>query len=764
MTEYIEGALSPRDKLNSEYLQRSKIVIYETVSAKNKKALADIVSGKEKEGWTVFKKNKKSTRLQTPKEEGKQFEDDMWCILYRMGFTRLNKGLLKIKVRPDEFRQMDVLAVDNESGVFVECTQSKEPRKKSMTPLIEKIVACRQGAGRSLRSYCEHKKLKIGWVIATRNIIWSRPDLKRASEENIIPIRDSDFDYFTQLVEHLRLAARYQFLAYLFRGQRIAEMALQVPATKAEMGGKTFYSFVVSPRDLLKRAFVAHKAQESGAGIEYYQRLISKARLRKIADFVDSGGLFPTNIVVNFHDVRSLVFEEREKIHGVSVGRLHLPSQYACAWVIDGQHRLFGYAHSKRATKKDDKMAFPVLAFHGLSSSEEAWMFVKVNHEQKSVSTSLLYEIYATLNWESADFKLRTEALASRLALALNNEATSPLHGRVMVQGQKGSDLRCLTVQNLSEPLKKKGFFGEERRNGQVIPGPLSDSNSSSQKETFEKAYEALSELFGYVSEQATDHWQLGKKPGGFLAMNMGVRSMLGVFREVLQYVQRKEGISLDRYNPDTFMPAVKELFEPVVTHFRTATEEETRRFRDHVGMAGLRRCELEMMRLIKGAIPDFTAEGLDEYIAALDIEGTKEARDLIFNINRTLHEYVIARLKEKFGDNDAEAWWWQGIPMGVRKGCDDRRNEDMEPRPASAYFNLIDYHTIAEANWNLFGEPFTLFKGDEQKIKKERLKWIVHLNQMRKSTVHAERGYLTKEEVKKVRAIYAAVMEKLGG
>ena len=188
MTEYIEGVLSPRDELKSEYSQRSKSFIYETISAKDKKALADIVSGKEKEGWEVFKKNKRSTRLQTPKKEGKQLEDDIWCILYHMGFTRLNKGLLKIKIRPNEFRQIDVLAVDNESAVFVECTQSKEPKKKPMTGLIEKIVAFRQGAGHSLRNYCGNKKLKIGWVIATRNIHWSHADLERAHKEKIIPV------------------------------------------------------------------------------------------------------------------------------------------------------------------------------------------------------------------------------------------------------------------------------------------------------------------------------------------------------------------------------------------------------------------------------------------------------------------------------------------------------------------------------------------------------------------------------------------------
>ena len=767
MTEYVEGELSPRDELKSEYSQRSKSVIYETVSAKDKKALADIVSGKEKEGWEVFKKNKQSTRLQTPKKEGKQLEDDIWCILYRMGFTRLNKGILKIKIRSNEFRQIDVLAVDNEAAVFVECTQSKEPKKKPLTGLIEKIVAFRQGAGNSLRNYCGNKKLKIGWVIATRNIHWSHADLERAREEKIIPVQDSDIHYFSQLSEHLKFAARYQFLAHLFRNQSIQEMKLQVPATEARMGGKTFYNFVVHPGELLKRAYIAHKAKESSIDIEYYQRLISKTRLQKIADYVDNGGLFPTNIVINIH-ARTLRFDAKKKIGGASVGTLYLPSQYACAWVIDGQHRLFGYAHSKRAAKKDDKTAFPVLAFHELPAAEEAQMFVDINHEQKAVSTSLLKQIYATLNWESADFKLRTEALASRLTLELNTRLTSPLKGRVQVQGKKRGHLRCLSVQQISDPLRANGFFGEERPNGQVVPGPLSDSNSKSLHATLEKAYEALEELFNCIAEQADGHWQLGNNPGGFLATNMGVRSILGVFRNVLSYVQNKDGLSLDRYKPDAFMEDVLKLIKPITTHFQKATEDEVLIFRKNIGMAGVRRCEFEMMRLIKNEIPDFTAKGLDDYIAQLDVEGTKGALENVVDLNRELHEFVVAQLKKKFGDGDGAGgqpnWYSKGVAESIRLKCAERHTKDQAQKQIWQYLDLIDYHKIGEDHWDLFEDTLTIFKEDTHKKKKDRLHWIVELNRLRQTVVHPEKQYLSNEEVKQSRRIYAAAMEKLSG
>ena len=766
MSEHIQGSLSPADELKAEFSRRSKSFVSETVRAKNAEALAEIVSGKEKDGWKVAEKYKESIHMQRPKRADRQLEDDIWCLLYRMGFTHLNEGSqFKIKVRSDEFRQIDVLGLDDESAVFVECTQSDEPKKKPMTTLIEKVVALRAaGSDSSLRKHCG-KKLKIGWSIATRNIEWSRADLQRAREEQITPIRDLEIQYFTQLAEHLKFAARYQFLAQLFEGQNVAEMKLQVPATRAQMGGKIFYNFVIRPSELLKRSFIAHKAnQSSRAGIEYYQRLISNQRLRKIANYIDDGGLFPTNIVINIRSDRPLIFDVKKKFAGASVGTLHLPSQYACAWVIDGQHRLFGYAHSKRAEKKDDNTTFPVLAFDDLPSPEEAQMFVDVNHEQKSVSTSLLKEIYATLNWESADFKLRTDALTAKLVLEFNKRPTSPLNGRIKVQGSKGSYLRCLTVQQISDPLRKGGFFGEERPNGQIIPGPLSDSNSDQLVDDFEKAYAALSQLFLFVSEQVPENWKLGNSTGGFLATNMGVRSLLGVFRDVLQYVQKKKGLSFDLYDPEEFMPDVLELIQPLVTHFRQATVGEVRAFRDQVGMAGVRRNELEMMRLIKAAVPEFTAKGLDEHIAAQDIEGTKRARELITEVNRRLHEYVIAELKQEFGNADDETWFREGVPVGVRKKCAERREEDPLRKELWAYLTLIDYHKIAGDHWTLFQDAFTLFEDDKKKRKAERIKWIEVLNGMRQITAHPEKGSLSREEVKQVRKIHTAAMEKLGG
>ena len=111
-----------------------------------------------------------------------------------------------------------------------------------MSALIEKIRAIREPVRTSIRGYYGRKeKLKVRHVIATKNIEWSDADLSKCKEAQIAVITDGEINYYAALVKHLRHAARYQFLAHMFRGQKIDGLASEVVATRGKMGGDTFY-------------------------------------------------------------------------------------------------------------------------------------------------------------------------------------------------------------------------------------------------------------------------------------------------------------------------------------------------------------------------------------------------------------------------------------------------------------------------------------------------------------------------------------------
>src|SRR4029079_12857526 len=99
------------------------------------------------------------------------------------------------------------------------------------------------------------------------------------------------------------------FLAEVFRGRQISGLELRVPALRSRIGGLTWYTFAIRPDYLLKISYVAHRAKGKAIDLDAYQRMISKSRLKKIAEYISAEGVFPTNIVINVEKERSLLFE-----------------------------------------------------------------------------------------------------------------------------------------------------------------------------------------------------------------------------------------------------------------------------------------------------------------------------------------------------------------------------------------------------------------------------------------------------------------------
>lgn len=118
------------------------------------------------------------------------------------------------------------------------------------------MKSIREPVWKSIRKfYGQQAKLKIRIVIATRNILLNDVALAKCKEAQITIITDSEIDYYTSLVQHLKYAARYQFLAHMFGGQKIDGLARQVVATRGKMGGVPFYTFLIPPDKLLKIAY-----------------------------------------------------------------------------------------------------------------------------------------------------------------------------------------------------------------------------------------------------------------------------------------------------------------------------------------------------------------------------------------------------------------------------------------------------------------------------------------------------------------------------
>jgi DNA sulfur modification protein DndB len=510
----------PADELRGLASRRAKEDDYKSVRH-------PLVEEEIANGWAVHRKNKASTRLRRPKSHDRRFEDRVWTLLYRMGFKFLSgQGGAFLLMNPNEPKgpdnQIDVVAIDNEVAFAIECKSSTSRRKFSdFSGDLAKHVALRDRFTRAVRDQfpATNKRPSIFsfWV---SEISPTDNDRARADAQRVPLLDQKDLDYYEQLVGQVGHAARFQFLADLLRGRAVPGLELTVPAIRSKMGGRVAYTFCVSPEYLLKIAFVSHRAKGKASDIDAYQRLLKKSRLRSIREYIDEGGIFPTNIVVNIAESRWLTFERgKQEAEGKNsvFGWLNIRPAYRIAWIIDGQHRLFAYANHSLASKS----LISVMAFVGLEPSEQARLFVDINAQQRKVKQSLLQELYAELHWDADQPEVRMQAILSKVIQALDSDVNSPFRGRILKADDTRTESRCISLTSVFHAMERGGFFIERMRKGSIPEyGPLWDADNEA---ILKRTVTLLTGYFDYIRAEAANLWERGSGEGGGLAMNDGV-------------------------------------------------------------------------------------------------------------------------------------------------------------------------------------------------------------------------------------------------
>jgi DGQHR domain-containing protein len=135
--------------------------------------------------------------------------------------------------------------------------------------------------------------------------------------------------------------------------------------------------------------------------------------------------------LINFDEKRRFDKRANDSNTEVQFGDLHLPDKYKSAWIVDGQHRLYGYSLIESAYSKQN---VAVIAFEGLKREDEANLFVTINHEQKSVPRTLLDELDADLKWGSSVPAERLASVSARIVQAMTETVGAPLFRRVIAQ------------------------------------------------------------------------------------------------------------------------------------------------------------------------------------------------------------------------------------------------------------------------------------------------------------------------------------------
>lgn len=470
LAEEFNGKLVKDKEIKSHLKVRSSEFVFETV---DKRVQSDYDSAE----WVWHKTNKKSVVLKKQKPHNVMFEDRIWTILARMGFTTLNNKGLRLPYVDDETipgKQIDVFAADNETIIVVECKSAETMKKQHFSKELNEYDKVITGGSKVLRKAFPDKH-KIRYIFATNNINLSDNDRNRLIELRMLYFNQDDINYYEQLLNSVGSAAKYQLLARIFKNIDIPAFENKIPAIRGKMGGHYYYSFSMEPEKLLKISYILHRVNINNDN-RGYPRLVKRSRLNEIAGFIDGGGYFPNSIIININTKKDepLNFDKISSPHHDSKITepviLHLPKRFHTAFIIDGQHRLYGYAGSKYLKNN----AIPVVAFENLPAEEQIKLFCQINSKQKPVSKNLLTTIGAELMWNSEKYDEALNAFMSKLLQELGEKDNSPLYGCIILGDKTKTVKACVTLDTvIVYGLKKSMFFAKLNKKKLVDTGHL---------------------------------------------------------------------------------------------------------------------------------------------------------------------------------------------------------------------------------------------------------------------------------------------------
>lgn len=738
-------------------------------SKERRGALNDLIE----EGWEYVKDyaDNKFICVRKRKPDDELFEDKVWSLFARMGFSSMNADRHFVMSYDSHnasgTQQIDVFAADEESIIIVECKSANTvtPKEADFKKDIEALYAQMDGLAKEARLKFPNRKVKFIW--ATHNYILSKADQERLKNWDIAHFNDSVVDYYIELTKHLGSSAKYQLLGNLFANVEIKNMDDRIPAIQGEMGGFKYYSFSIEPERLLKIGYVLHRNEANKNMMPTYQRLIKKNRLKSVQKFVNDGGYFPNSIIISIDtNGRGLRFDQSAtKVDGCisKLGVLYLPKRYRSAYIIDGQHRLYGYSDSRYSKNN----TIPVVAFVDLDREEQIRLFMEINENQKSVPKTLRVTLNADMLWESSDFNERRKALRSKIAQMLGEEETSPLLNRVVIGENDHSAERRITVEAIQTALNRCDFFTVYGKKNSIIKDGTFDLGEN--QSTCDLFYPFIESCLKYIMHNAEKEWSQGEQEYGIVTINRGIQAIIRVINDIVNYLFYKGVIFPKKDKTEKCVEQVNYYLDPLIDYFNNVTFDQRKDLRGYFGGGAETRFWRTYQRVISEVRTDFMPAGLKEYWA----NEAKLYNQDSFNYISDIRKYVKDLFENKLKENYGKDWLIKALPRNIytqAKSCADEQyyeltisGEANESVSIWDYVSLSDCQVIATigTNWTNIFEKLIVRPEDKNIAggKDVKTKWLLNIDEIAKKLQRTSYS-VTKQEFDFIKSIHLWLCE----
>lgn len=393
-----------------------------------------------------------------------------------------------------------------------------------------------------------------------------------------------------------------------------------------------------------------------------YQRIIKKQRLKEIRKFIDNKGFFPNSLIISIDtNGKKLRFDlaTPQIENAISrIGILYLPQLYRSVYIIDGQHRLYGYADSAYAGKD----TIPVVAFVNLDKDKQVELFMEINENQKAVSKNLQNTLNADLLWTSEDKNKQRKALRLNIAQRLGELQSSPFFNRVIIGENETSAYCCLTIDTIENALKSTHFLTRFGKDNHEIEAGTFDRGSNDVTRGVLLPF--LMEAFQYFKNELPEEWELGDANSGVLTINNTIHALLRILNDIIDFLIERDKINPKIMDTRVLLEKVEPYLAPLVSYFGSINETEREGIRKNYGSGGKARVWRTFQSVINEAQPEFEPDGLRAWIRDNSKQFNAESYTLIQDIELIIKSDFADKLQKKYG----EKWLTRGIPPRVYK------------------------------------------------------------------------------------------------
>ncbi len=397
------------------------------------------------------------------------------------------------------------------------------------------------------------KEIKILRVYVNYNI--NRPressllkeSLKHHEKDENKILYSEDIAYFQDSYLIIGSWAKNDLINYL--GLDSQSTSVKKPAIRISMGGKRAFLLSANAKELLESCYIYRKNEGSLSG---YQRLLKANRVNDIKKAIEKRDIlaFPNSIILSSNSKLEQSYETKS-----GPCQIDFPTNYLSFKVVDGQHRLMGFAKLCEQDQKDHNL--PVVVFEELGREDELKTFITINTEQKSIDPNLLLMLKADFEWKENE-RFYSDKQATIIIKKLNDDKNFFLYDKIFL-GYNNPKKGKITLATLVSAIIKNNLICGKNH---LLQDKISDIEKPN--EEIKKIFNALKKKLGAFS-----YLDRLSNAEGFFLSNRGLRVVFRIVQFLIINNNKKNvSFTYERFFEDISDTLTKKDIEDLMENY----------------------------------------------------------------------------------------------------------------------------------------------------------------------------------------------------